>query len=126
MTAKYGRVIPVKGIVRRNGVVQTEADLAALGLTLRIGVNGVACTGGAATDAVEEYADAGLSNGGTNMFRWTLEGFWIYNLDTKTPPGLAMVINNCYRLDVYVQDSLTPFNKVKVSDSPYAIFKPVK
>ena len=121
---KYGRVIPVKGIVRRDGVVQTELDLASLGLTLRIGVNGVACGGGVATDAVEEYADAGLSNSGTNVFRWTLDGFWIYNLDTKAPPSMTMVINNCYRLDAYVQD--TAANKVKVSDSPYVIFKPVK
>jgi CheY-specific phosphatase CheX len=123
---KYGRVIPVKGIVRRSGVVQTEADLAGLGLTLRIGVNAVPCAGGAATDAVEEYADAGLSSGGTNVFRGTLDGSWIYNLDTKAPPSISMAINNCYRLDAYVQDAATPYNKVKISDSPYAIFKPVK
>jgi hypothetical protein len=123
---KYGRVIPVKGIIRRNGVAQGDADLAALGLTLRIGVNAVACGGGAATDAVEEYADAGLSSGGTNIFRWTLDGFWIYNLDTKTPPGVPMAINNCYRLDAYVSDTATPANKVKITESPYAIFKPVK
>jgi len=121
---KYGRVIPVKGIVRRSGTVQTDADLSGLGLTLRIGVNAVPCSGGAATDAVEEYADAGQSGGGTNIFRWTLDGFWIYNLDTKTPPGVAMYINNCYRLDAYVQDAA--LNKVKISESPYAIFKPVK
>ncbi len=121
---KYGRVIPVKGVMRRSGVVQSDADLSALGLTLRIGVNGVPCSGGAASDAVEEYADAGLSSGGTNVFRWTLDGFWIYNLDTKSPPGVPMAINNCYRLDAYVQDAA--LNKVKVSDSPYAIFKPVK
>jgi Glucodextranase, domain B len=123
---KYGRVIPVKGVVRRDGVVQTEADLAGLGLTLRIGVNSVPCTGGAAGDAVEEYADAGLSSGGTNIFRGTQDGSWIYNLDTKLPPGVPMTINNCYRLDAYVQDATTPFDKVKISDSPYAIFKPVK
>jgi hypothetical protein len=123
---KYGRVIPVKGVVKRDGVVQTEADLAGLGLTLRIGVNSVPCTGGAAGDAVEEYADAGLSSGGTNIFRGTQDGSWIYNLDTKLPPGVPMTINNCYRLDAYVQDATTPFDKVKISDSPYAIFKPVK
>ena len=122
---KYGRVIPVKGVVQRaGGVQQTDADLAALGLTLRIGVNGVPCSGGAASDAVEEYADAGLSSGGTNLFRWTLDGLWIYNLDTKTPPGVPMYINKCYRLDAYVQDAA--LNKVKISESPFAIFRPVK
>ena len=123
---KYGRVIPVKGIIRRNGVAQGDADLAALGLTLRIGVIVVGCGGVAVADAVEEYADAGLSSGGTNIFRWTLDGFWIYNLDTKTPPGVPMTINNCYRLDAYVSDTATPANKVKITESPYAIFKPVK
>jgi hypothetical protein len=121
---KYGRVIPVKGVVRRSGVALSEVDLAGLGLTLRIGVNGVTCNGAAITDAVEEYSDAGNSNGGTNMFRWTLDGFWIYNLDTKAPPSMTMTINNCYRLDAYVQDA--SLNKIKISESPYAIFKPVK
>jgi len=121
---KYGRVIPVKGIVRRSGAALSEVDLAGLGLTLRIGVNGVTCNGATVTDAVEEYSDAGNSSGGTNMFRWTLDGFWIYNLDTKTPPGVPMTINNCYRLDAYVQDA--SLNKIKISESPYAIFKPVK
>jgi CheY-specific phosphatase CheX len=123
---KYGRVIPVKGVVKRDGVPQTDADLLSLGLTLRIGVNRVACTGGSATDSVEEYADAGQSSGGTNIFRWTLDGFWIYNLDTKAPPDITMVLNNCYRLDAYVSDTATPPNKVKISESPYAIFRPVR
>ena len=33
-----------------------------------------------------------------------------------------MTINSCYRLDVYVSDGT---NKVKVSTSTYALFKPV-
>jgi len=37
---------------------------------------------------------------------------------------VAMYVNNCYRLDAYVQDAA--LNKVKISESPYAIFKPVK
>ena len=120
---KYGRVIPVKGIVRRTGVAQSEADLATLGLTLRIAVVAANCNGTAISDAVEEYSDAGNSNGGTNMFRWTLDGFWIYNLDTKAPPGVSMAINGCYRFDAYVHDAA---NRVRISESPYAIFRPVK
>jgi hypothetical protein len=123
---KYGRVIPVKGNVKLGGVAQDQATLQGYGLTVVIGVNPVLCEGGSATEAVEQYADAGQSNGGTNAFRWSLDGFWIYNLDTKAPPNMKMDIGKCYRLDAYVQETASPVNKVKVSESPYAIFNPVK
>lgn len=122
---KYGRVIPVKVTLSvLGGAAVTDATLAANGWTLQIGVNGASCTGGTATDAVEAYADAGTANSGTNHFRWdSTSQQWIYNLDTKSPPGMTMTINNCYRLDVYISDGT---NKVKVSTTTYAIFKPVK
>ena len=44
------------------------------------------------------------------------------DLDTGRPPQVTMVINKCYRLDVYVHMT----NKVKVSTATYAIFKPTK
>ena len=36
---------------------------------------------------------------------------------------MTMAINSCYRLDVYVSDGT---NKVKISTSTYALFKPTK
>jgi hypothetical protein len=122
---KYGRVIPVKVILTLlGGGGLSDADLASYGLTLQMGVNGATCSSGAATDSVEAYADAGESAAGTNLFRWDPSSqHWIYNLDTKAPPGMSMTINSCYRLDVYVSDGT---NKVKVSTSTYALFKPIK
>src|SRR5205823_5463881 len=70
-TGKYGRVVPVKVVISLNGVAQTDANLAAYGLTLQIGVNGALCSNGAATDALEAYADAGASSDGTNLFRFS-------------------------------------------------------
>lgn len=124
-TGKYGRVIPVKVIVSLlGGGALNDADLNAYGLTLRMGVNSANCADGAASDSLEAYADAGSSSAGTNTFRWDpVAQQWIYNLDTKAPPGVAMQINSCYRLDVYVSDGT---NKVKISTSPYALFKPTK
>ena len=122
---KYGRVIPVKVIVSGPAGALTEAYLAANGLTLQIGVNGASCTGGNATDDIEAYADAGQSSSGTNLFRFasSSDNSWIYNLDTKAPPGVSMVINSCYRLDAYLYDGV---NKVKISTATYALFKPTK
>lgn len=126
-TGKYGRVIPVKVILSlRGGAALDSAGLAAQGLTLQMGVNSATCTTGAAADDVEAYADAGASAGGTNLFRWDATAAqWIYNLDTKAPAGVAMTINSCYLLDVYVSDGT---NKVKVSGAPnpFALFKPIK
>jgi hypothetical protein len=121
---KYGRVIPVKVILSLlGGGSLDQVALDAYGLTLQIGVNGATCSG-VSTDSVEAYADAGQSSDGSNLFRWDATAAqWIYNLDTKAPPAVTMTINNCYRLDVYVSDGT---NKVKVSTTTYALFKPVK
>jgi hypothetical protein len=74
------------------------------------------------------YADAGASNANTNLFRWT-DGQLMYNLDTKAPPGMTMVINNCYRLDVYLDldgNLTTTGDRAKLSYSTYAVFQPTK
>jgi hypothetical protein len=124
-TGKYGRVIPVKVLLSlAGGGAIGDAALAGYGLTLQVGVNTATCSTGAATDTLEEFADAGQSSDGTNLFRWEATGGqWIYNLDTKAPPSMTMTLGGCYRLDVYVSDGT---NKVKVSTSIYAIFKPTK
>ena len=85
---------------------------------MTIKVIGAACSPSTATNPVEEYADAGNSNGNTNVFRWTTDS-WIYNLDTT---GLGLTVNKCYRLDVYIGG----VGAIRASTSTYALFKPVK
>ncbi len=92
--------------------------------TVLMRVMGSNCTADDGNSLVEEYADAGTSNGNTNLFRWNAgtPGFWIYNLDTK---ALGLATNNCYRLDVYL-NSYTGPTAIKLSTSVFALFKPVK
>ena len=118
-TGKNGRVIPVKINVYLDGVNQSSA-LVPEGL-LSINVNPVTCSGSLLTDDVELYADAGASNGNTNMFRANGDG-WIYNLDTT---GLHLTTGQCYRLDVYLKANASA-PAVRISTQQYAIFKPVK
>ena len=122
---KYGRVVPVKVLLSlASGAPVDSAALASNGWTLQMGVNGASCTTGAGTDDIEAYADAGQSAAGSNLFRWdATAGQWLYNLDTKAPPGMSMTIGSCYRLDVYVSDGA---NKVLVSSAVYAVFQPTK
>ena len=122
---KYGRVIPVKVLLTlASGTALDSSALASNGWTLQLGVNGASCSSGAGTDEIEAYADAGASAGGSSLFRWdSSAGQWIYNLDTKAPPGISMTVGNCYRLDVYLTDS---GNKVIISTATYAVFQPTK
>ena len=113
-TGKNGRVIPVKVEIFKNGVPVLAGDV-----LMRIA--GSNCAAGSGDAPVEEYADAGNSNNGTNLFRLTSDS-WIYNLDTK---ALGLVNNNCYRLDVYF-GTITGPTAVKLSSSVWAIFKPVR
>ena len=112
-TGKNGRVIPVKVNVYANGVIQTNTQIAAAALTIK--VIGMTCGSTAAVDPVETYADAGMSNAGTNEFRASGNG-WIYNLDTT---ALKLSTGNCYRLDVYLDG-------VKISTQHFAVFQPIK
>lgn len=84
-------------------------------------VVGSDCAGGSGTDPIEEYADAGDSNGGSYLFRWS-DPHWIYNLDTR---AVGMTTNSCYRLDVYI-NAITGPTAIKASAMRWAIFKPVK
>ncbi|HUG65966.1 MAG TPA: hypothetical protein VMK83_12170 [Gaiellaceae bacterium] len=114
-TGKNGRVIPVKVELYMDGV-RLDSSTIPGDVTMR--VVGANCAPSTATDPVDEYADAGNSNGNTNLFRWTSEGL-IYNLDTK---ALGLTVNKCYRLDVYIGGT----GAIRASDSTYALFKPVK
>ena len=108
-------MIPVKIELYKDGVklnpTTTPGDV-----TIR--VIGASCSPSTPTDDVEEYADAGNSNGGTNLFRWTSDAL-IYNLDTK---ALGLIVAKCYRLDVYIGGT----SAIYASASTYALFKPVK
>jgi hypothetical protein len=108
---KNGRVVPVKVRIRDlcggRDLMDPSAQVT-IKVTKSSGTSGVG-------DPIEEYADAGNSSGGTNEFR--LGGdHWIYNLDTK---ALGLVINNRYRVDVYV-------NGVRATVTTWAILEPVK
>ena len=111
---KNGRVIPVKVQVFKNGTAIQSGNVL-------MGVRATGCSAGAPTDVVTEYADAGNSNGGTNLFRWNND-FWIYNLDTR---ALGLTTGACYRLDVFLNTTTGP-TAVLLSHSTWAIFRPVK
>jgi PKD repeat protein len=114
---KNGRVVPVK--VRIFDVCMqsyvTDPAIVTIKVTNTSGTT-------SASDPVEEYADAGQSSSGTNLFRWTTDvsapggGFWIYNLDSK---ALGLIVNNYYRVDVYVGAN-------KASTTNWAVLQPVK
>src|SRR4030095_2435484 len=108
---KNGRVIPVKVRLYQDNV-QLNPTTVLGDVTIRVA--GVTCgTGAVATDQIETYADAGSSNGNTNLFRWASDG-WIYNLDTG---ALRLTTNNCYRLDVFVGSG------IQASYFTFAVFK---
>ena len=113
-TGKNGRVIPVKVDLFKDGV---KLNPTTVGGDVTIKVVAASCST-TAVDPVEEYADAGNSSGGTNLFRWAGDG-WIYNLDTT---ALGLQVGKCYRLDVYIGGP----SAVRASASIYALFKPVK
>lgn len=114
---KYGRVVPVKVTIYDDCALSYVTDPSA-GVTIKVTKTAGTGTG----DDIEQYADAGQSSGNTNAFRWTSDpavvggGFWIYNLDSK---ALTLIVNNLYRVDVYV-------GLVKATVNNWAVLQPVK
>jgi hypothetical protein len=108
---KNGRVVPVKATVYDDCALSFVTDPDA-DVTIRTSKT----SGTGAGDPVEEYADAGESSGGTDAFRWSDDGFWIYNLDSK---ALGLVVNNLYRVDIYV-------GGIQATISNWAVLQPVK
>lgn len=97
-TFKNGRVIPVK-VTLTDDCNEDAPVTPETGETVRIKLDRTALSSGATeTDAVEEYAAAGSANSGSLM-RWSDDGFWIYNLDTK---GLGLATGSDYNLYVTV------------------------
>ena len=121
-TMKSGRVVPVKVTIYDDCAQAYVTDPATM---VKIFLSTGTSTG-SSNDAVEVYADAGASSGNTLYFRWTSDlsapggGFWIYNFDTRTAlNGKALVVNQTYRLDVYV-------GSVKATVSTWALLKATK
>jgi hypothetical protein len=111
--AKAGRVVPVK--VRIYDVCAEAAyedPSAAPSASVTKSANPAGSTG----DPIETYADAGASNGNDQYFRWSTDGFWIYNLDTK---ALQLVTGNSYRVDAFV-------GSVKATDDEWGLLQTVK
>jgi hypothetical protein len=109
---KNGRVVPVKATIHDDCVKAFVTDPAA-NVTIKVSTTS---GGGGSGDPVEEYADAGQSSAGTSLFRWSTDGFWIYNLDSK---ALGLTVNTAYRVDIYV-------GLVKATGSNWAVLQPVK
>ena len=107
---KNGRVVPVKARIRDEcaGSLLTDPSHH---VTIKVSKT----SGTGVGDPIEEYADAGQSSDGTDEFRPSSD-FWIYNLDST---ALGLVINNMYRVDVYVDGS-------KATVTNWAVLQPVK
>jgi len=114
---KSGRVVPVKATIY-DVCAQDYVTDPTTQVTIKVSKTSGTGTG----DPVEEYADAGQSSAGTNLFRWTTDstvlggGFWIYNLDSK---ALGLVVNNLYRIDINVGANLA-------TRDTWAVLAPVK
>jgi len=108
---KNGRVVPVK-VTLFDECGLTPVTDPSTAVTIKLSKTSGSGTG----DPVEEYADAGQSSAGTNAFRWSADGFWIYNLDSK---ALGLIVNNYYRVDVYV-------GVVKATVDNWGVLQPVK
>jgi PKD domain len=108
---KNGRVVPVKATLYDDCVGAFVTD-PATDVTIKVSKT----VGGGTGDPVEEYADAGQSSAGTNAFRWSSDGFWIYNLDSK---ALGLSVGTNYRVDILVDG-------VKATVDTWAVLQPVK
>jgi hypothetical protein len=118
-SAKAGRVVPVKVRITDDctGLAYGGSQSAP-----SVGIAKTVTPQSSQTDSVESYADAGASNANDKYFRWSTDGFWTYNLDTKnvtfgTQTGLTT--GQTYRVDVYV-------GSVKASDGEWGLLKMVK
>ena len=108
---KNGRVVPVKATIY-DDCAQAFVTDPAENVTIRTSKTSGTGTG----DPIETYADAGQSASSTNQFRWSTDGFWIYNLDSK---ALGLIVGNNYRVDIYV-------DAVRATTDTWAVLQPVK
>ena len=115
--AKAGRVVPVKVTIYDDCALAAYEYPAA---APSIRVNTATDATGATTDALEAYADAGNANSNGSNFRWSPDGFWIYNLDTRTIlGGSPLLTGSSYRIDAWV-------GSVKATDDEWGLLQTVK
>lgn len=112
-TMKNGRVVPVKLKVYD---VCTQSYVTDPATAVSIKVTKVGTASGTTADPVETYADAGQSSAGTNLFRWSSDGFWIYNLDSK---ALGLTTGSTYRIDAFI-------GAAQVTSATWALVTPTK
>jgi hypothetical protein len=122
-TMRAGRVVPVKATLYDDCALAYVNDPTRV---VSITVSKITGTVAGANDAVEEYADAGASNGNTLNFRWSADtglaggGFWIFNLDTRNVlNGGPLAVGTTYRIDIYVAGT-------KATTSKWALLTPTK
>jgi PKD repeat protein len=116
--AKAGRTVPVKVQIYD---VCAQRYLTGSDALPFIGVSTATTVNGSDTDAIEVYADAGAANDNGKYFRWSTDGFWIYNLDTRTAlNGGPLVTGSTYRINVFDGAGL------KVTDDEWALLKQVR
>jgi hypothetical protein len=116
--AKAGRTVPVKVQIYD---VCAQRYLTSSDAVPFIGVSTATNVNGSDTDAIEVYADAGAANDNGKYFRWSTDGFWIYNLDTRTAlNGGALVTGSTYRINVFDNAG------VRVTDDEWALLKQVR
>jgi len=118
-SAKAGRTVPVKVRITDDCTGQAYGGSQS---APSVGIAKTVAPDSSVSDGIEAYADAGASNANDRYFRWSTDGFWIYNLDTKnvtwgTQTGL--VTGHTYRVDVF-------FGSVKASDGEWGLLKMVK
>lgn len=101
-TFKNGRVLPVKVTITDD--CTGDAVTGSTGQIVEANVVKSAPVGGTTPDPVEAFADAGASSGNTDLFRWSTDGFWIYNLDSK---ALGLVSGTLYELQVVVDRTVS-------------------
>lgn len=113
-TFKNGRVIPVKATIYDDCALSAVTGTS--GVTPTVKLTKSALSGATGTDAVEEFSDAGQSSGNTASMRWSDDGFWIYNLDSK---ALGMKTGESYRLNIFI-------GTTQVTTAQWVILSPTK
>jgi hypothetical protein len=115
--------VPIKARLTDTCTGLAVTDTSGLGVSIKVTNFTGSVDGNVLTDSVEQYADAGASNGNTLALRWTADatfppGFWIYNLDSKSVGGQPLALGATYKVQIKVGTI--------VADPTYALLSPVK
>lgn len=92
---KAGRTLPLKVKLSCGGTALTDADIAAPELV------GLTVIGQTPIDVTAIDLDSGTANDEGTLFRFSSDGYWVYNLSTQTLSG-----NTIYRITIRMPDGL--------------------